>query len=89
MTLPPGRYGTGSDPPDSVAGPHFPLTPTTGSRDRPAQVRFRPFSTAGLLPLLAMFFGVTFGARAIAGDEESGYLDLLLAYPVSRTGLAL
>ncbi|MBF6469381.1 ABC transporter permease subunit [Nocardia beijingensis] len=42
-----------------------------------------------LLPLLAMFFGVTFGARAIAGDEESGYLDLLLAYPVSRTGLAL
>ncbi|WP_328400754.1 ABC transporter permease subunit [Nocardia sp. NBC_00403] len=42
-----------------------------------------------LLPLLAMIFGVTFGARAIAGDEESGYLDLLLAYPVSRTRLAL
>ncbi|MFI9415188.1 ABC transporter permease subunit [Nocardia gamkensis] len=42
-----------------------------------------------LLPLLAMFFGVSFGARAIAGDEESGYLDLLLAHPVSRTGLAV
>ncbi|WP_406271530.1 ABC transporter permease [Nocardia sp. NBC_00881] len=42
-----------------------------------------------LLPLLAMIFGVTFGARAIAGDEESGYLDLLLAYPISRIRLAL
>ncbi len=42
-----------------------------------------------LLPLLVMGFGVTFGARAIAGDEESGYLDLLLAHPVSRTRLAL
>ncbi|WP_280464908.1 ABC transporter permease subunit [Nocardia brasiliensis] len=42
-----------------------------------------------LLPLLAMIYGVSFGARAIAGDEESGYLDLLLAYPVSRVGLAL
>ncbi|PXX59677.1 ABC-2 type transport system permease protein [Nocardia tenerifensis] len=42
-----------------------------------------------LLPLLAMVYGVSFGARAIAGDEEAGYLDLLLAYPVSRVGLAL
>ncbi|WP_227999471.1 ABC transporter permease subunit [Nocardia australiensis] len=42
-----------------------------------------------LLPLLMMGFGVTFGARAVAGDEESGYLDLLLAHPVSRTRLAL
>ncbi|MEV3965525.1 ABC transporter permease subunit [Nocardia sp. NPDC050193] len=42
-----------------------------------------------LLPLLVMAFGVTFGARAIAGDEESGYLDLLLAHPVSRTRLAV
>ncbi|MFD7842132.1 ABC transporter permease subunit [Nocardia sp. NPDC059764] len=42
-----------------------------------------------LLPLLMMAYGVTFGARAIAGDEESGYLDLLLAHPISRTRLAL
>ncbi|MGW0179148.1 ABC transporter permease subunit [Nocardia sp. NPDC003345] len=42
-----------------------------------------------LLPLLVMAFGVTFGARAIAGDEETGYLDLLLAHPVGRTRLAL
>jgi ABC-2 type transport system permease protein len=29
------------------------------------------------------------GARAIAGDEEAGTLDLLLAHPVSRTRLVL
>ncbi|WP_431939998.1 ABC transporter permease subunit [Nocardia grenadensis] len=42
-----------------------------------------------LLPLLVMAFGVTFGARALAGDEETGYLDLLLAHPVGRTRLAV
>jgi hypothetical protein len=42
-----------------------------------------------LLPLLVMAFGVTFGARAVAGDEETGYLDLLLAHPVGRTRLAV
>jgi ABC-2 type transport system permease protein len=42
-----------------------------------------------LLPLLVMAFGVTFGARAIAGDEETGYLDLLLAHPVGRVRLAV
>jgi ABC-2 type transport system permease protein len=31
----------------------------------------------------------TSGARAIAGDEESGRLDLILAHPVSRTELVL
>lgn len=41
-----------------------------------------------LLPLLVMAFGITFGARAVAGDEETGYLDLLLSHPVSRTRLA-
>ncbi|WP_063057417.1 ABC transporter permease subunit [Nocardia sienata] len=42
-----------------------------------------------LLPLLVMAYGVTFGARSIAGDEETGYLDLLLAHPVGRTRLAI
>lgn len=42
-----------------------------------------------LLPLLVMAFGVTFGARVIAGDEETGFLDLLLAHPVSRTRLTV
>lgn len=42
-----------------------------------------------ILPLLAMIYGVTTGSRALAGDEESGRLDLLLAHPVTRTSLAL
>ncbi|GIG62067.1 hypothetical protein Lfu02_64390 [Longispora fulva] len=42
-----------------------------------------------VVPLLVLFFGASTGARAIAGDEESGQLDLLLAHPVSRTGLVL
>lgn len=42
-----------------------------------------------LVPLLVLFYGVATGARAIAGDEENGLLDLLLAHPVSRTTLLL
>ncbi|MGK5518182.1 ABC transporter permease subunit [Micromonospora sp. URMC 107] len=42
-----------------------------------------------ILPLIAMFYGAATGARAIAGDEESGRLDLILAHPVSRTRLVL
>jgi ABC-type transport system involved in multi-copper enzyme maturation permease subunit len=29
------------------------------------------------------------GTRAVAGDEEAGTLELILAHPVSRRGLAL
>jgi ABC-2 type transport system permease protein len=39
--------------------------------------------------LLAIMAAVVAGARAIAGDEEAGTLDLLLAHPVSRTRLVL
>lgn len=38
-------------------------------------------------PLLVLMMAVTSGTRAIAGDEEAGTLDLLLAHPVSRTRL--
>jgi beta-exotoxin I transport system permease protein len=38
-------------------------------------------------PLLLVMMAVTTGARAIAGDEEAGTLDLVLAHPVSRTRL--
>lgn len=37
--------------------------------------------------LLMIMVGVILGARAIAGDEENGMLDLILAHPVSRTRL--
>jgi ABC-2 type transport system permease protein len=42
-----------------------------------------------ILPLLATFYGAATGARMISADEESGYLDLLLAHPISRTRLLL
>ncbi|MEW2357591.1 ABC transporter permease subunit [Spirillospora sp. NPDC029432] len=42
-----------------------------------------------LVPLLAMFYGAATGARMISADEESGYLDLLLAHPLGRTRLLL
>jgi ABC-2 type transport system permease protein len=42
-----------------------------------------------LVPLLVAVFAIAAGARAVAGDEEAGTLDLLLAHPVSRQRLAL
>ncbi|WP_431875542.1 ABC transporter permease subunit [Micromonospora marina] len=42
-----------------------------------------------IVPLIAVISGIATGTRAIAGDEEAGYLDLLLAHPVSRTRLLL
>jgi ABC-2 type transport system permease protein len=37
-----------------------------------------------VLPLLLIVFAVGFGARAVAGEEEEGTLDLLLSGPLSR-----
>ncbi|QKG19109.1 ABC transporter permease subunit [Actinomadura verrucosospora] len=42
-----------------------------------------------LIPLLVTFYGAATGARMISADEESGYLDLLLAHPIGRTRLLL
>lgn len=40
-----------------------------------------------MTPLLLIAFGIAVAAAQIAGEEESGTLSLLLAYPVSRTRL--
>lgn len=42
-----------------------------------------------MVPLLLLIYAVGAGARAIAGEEEAGTLDLLLAQPVSRTRVVL
>jgi ABC-2 type transport system permease protein len=42
-----------------------------------------------ILPLVVMLYGAFTGSRAVAGDEESGYLDLVLAHPVGRIGVVL
>lgn len=39
---------------------------------------------AALAPLLLLIFAIGLGAAAVAGEEERGTLDLLLAHPVAR-----
>jgi ABC-2 type transport system permease protein len=47
-------------------------------------------TTFGLLgPVLVIVLAAATGGSAIAGEEESGRLDLLLAHPVSRWSVAL
>ena len=41
-----------------------------------------------MVPLLLLVAGIGAGARALAGEEEAGTLDLLLANPVSRRRVA-
>ncbi|SDI86502.1 ABC-2 type transport system permease protein [Frankineae bacterium MT45] len=41
------------------------------------------------LLILTSIYVVSAATRSVAGDEESGALDLILAYPVSRTNLVL
>ena len=42
-----------------------------------------------LVPILLAVFMVVVGTRGVAGDEETGTLDLILAHPVSRPRLLL
>jgi ABC-2 type transport system permease protein len=39
-----------------------------------------------MLPLLVLVLGVGSGARTFAGEEDSGLLELVLSYPVERSG---
>jgi beta-exotoxin I transport system permease protein len=43
---------------------------------------------ATVLPALLMVYGIGRGARALAGSEEDGTLELILANPVSRSRVA-
>jgi ABC-2 type transport system permease protein len=42
-----------------------------------------------VVAVLTAIFAIAAGARLVAGDEEAGTLDLVLAHPVSRPSLAL
>ncbi|MFD0524421.1 ABC transporter permease subunit [Paractinoplanes durhamensis] len=42
-----------------------------------------------LVPILVAVFAIAAGVKAVAGDEEAGTLDLVLAQPVGRVSLAL
>jgi ABC-2 type transport system permease protein len=40
-----------------------------------------------MVPVILGIFAVLTGSGLLAGDEESGKLDLVMAHPISRTGL--
>ncbi len=42
-----------------------------------------------MLPLLVLVLAIGSGARAFAGEEDAGRLELLLAYPVGRSAVVL
>ena len=42
-----------------------------------------------LVPILFAVFAIAAGVRAIAGDEEAGTLELVIAHPVTRATLAV
>jgi ABC-2 type transport system permease protein len=42
-----------------------------------------------LVPLLTLVLGIGIGAAAVAGEEEAGTMDLLLALPITRTSVVL
>ncbi|MDQ2742613.1 MAG: ABC transporter permease [Chloroflexota bacterium] len=66
------------------------LRKALGVTEMASPVGYLQSSVFGLLvPLLVILFAVVTGARAIAGDEEAGTLDLLLAHPVGRTQAVL
>jgi ABC-2 type transport system permease protein len=44
---------------------------------------------SSMLPILLLVFGIGVGARAIAGAEDDGTLELLLANPVTRRRVAV
>lgn len=46
-------------------------------------------ATALIVPLAFSLLAAAFGARAVAGEEEEGTMDLLLAAPISRTRVIL
>lgn len=47
-------------------------------------------TTYGILgPVLSIIFGTTLGARAIAGDEDAGRLEVLMAHPVERWSIVV
>lgn len=53
----------------------------------PGYLHGRLFSS--MLPLVLLVFGIGMGARAIAGSEQDGSLELLLANPVTRRAVVV
>ncbi|MDA8370805.1 MAG: ABC transporter permease subunit [Nocardiopsaceae bacterium] len=66
------------------------LTDALGWTDLASPEGYLNATVFGLLtPILMTVAAISLGARAIAGDEEDGGLELVLAHPVSRTRVVL
>jgi ABC-2 type transport system permease protein len=66
------------------------LLEALGMTDITSPAGYLGSTTYGLLgPVLIIIFAATLGARAIAGEEEAGRLDVLLAHPVERWQVVL
>ncbi len=61
----------------------FGITDPASVLEGPGFISSRIHGSIGLVALLVL--GIGFGARAVAGEERRGTLDLLLAEPVERT----
>ena len=80
-------YPSMNNPDMAAAIRAFPegLLEALGMADITSPAGYLGSTTYGILgPVLTIIFGSTLGIRAIAGDEESGRLDVLLAHPVER-----
>jgi ABC-2 type transport system permease protein len=85
-------YPSISNPAMAAALKNYPdaLKKTFGMQDLTTPQGYLGTYIFGLLvPVLLAVFGIVAGSRAVAGDEESGTLDLVLAHPVSRPRLLL
>ena len=85
-------YPSVSQPPMVEALRNYPegLKKAFNMQDVASPAGYLGSSVFGLLvPVLLAVFLIVAGSRAVAGDEESGVLDLVLAHPVSRTRLLL
>ena len=58
-----------------------------GSMDFLSPGGYMDFGFFSYMVVVAGIFAVIFGAGLLAADEEKGTLDLILAHPISRTGL--
>lgn len=80
-------YPSMSSPEMAAAMDAFPpeLMAALGMADVTSPAGYLGSTTYGILgPVLSIIFGTTLGARAIAGDEDAGRLEVLMAHPVER-----
>jgi ABC-2 type transport system permease protein len=80
-------YPSMANPDMAAAMEAFPegMLDALGFTDLTSPAGYLGGTTYGLLgPVLMIIFASTLGARAIAGEEEAGRLDVLLAHPIDR-----